>query len=66
MLWLCKNRNILCFAKISTVIFLLRCHHISDDTRGWNYFMMAYSPNAFFMLMAISGKAFISTIPLSG
>ena len=32
----------------------------------WNYFMMAYSPNAFFMLMAISGKAFISTIPLSG
>lgn len=32
----------------------------------WNYFMMAYSPNAFFMLMAISGKALISTIPLSG
>ena len=50
---------VLIFSSSGAIIYLM-------TPEVWNYFMMAYSPNAFFMLMAISGKALISTIPLSG
>lgn len=50
---------VLIFSSSGAIIYLM-------TPEVWNYFMMSYSPNAFFMLMAISGKAFISTIPLSG
>ena len=50
---------VLIFSSSGAIIYLM-------TPEVWNYFMMAYSPNAFLMLIAISGKALISTTPLSG
>lgn len=52
-------KSVLLFFSSGAIIYLM-------TPEVWNYFMMAYSPNAFLMLIAISGKALISTIPLSG